>query len=421
MIKLKALKTTNHIIANQESYLFKKDIIDQYKRYLLEDDWNKNEQQLVMKSLTSLRYFLVFLIEFKQGRYYRNAFKDYTEYLQSLVETNEINTIKKAQRRQYARRINLENKLGYLKWLEVTKIDGVQEDKKLLSNTWDEKFLLWLKSKSRLRRDTKYPKAIGNVVKLYIQYSFDEYQKFVLNDLTVNAFLRNNASLKITTLNFYLTALKRFVDFLIEENVSNISQDEILKVKNLKALETSDEVNRIRISENDLKEIYSKGNQYQKIIIVLGSGIGLRGSSMVHLRKKDINFKTKKIKIWAKGKNNKVELPINKDVYDHLINSCEGLDDNDKLLPQNSTSSLSKYFSDYLHKIGKKEIEKNGEVYSLSLHNLRHTFAYNSLDKHGLLLTSRLLCHATTEVTEKHYLKDKIKDELEHLYDNEYK
>ncbi|AZQ61999.1 site-specific integrase [Flammeovirga pectinis] len=399
-------------------------IIKEYKNYLLLEI-NDEKVNTAYKALTVFRNFLDYILRFREGRFSKISFEKYSEYLVDLVDKNEISTSKKAFKRMYARRIAIEGKAGYLRWMLDNNINQVlvSPKNKLLSNKWDDNFKLWLASKSKLKRTTNYPIYISNIVNNYIKWIYNTSDLQIINDITVNQFLRNNAHLKTSTLNLYLKAIKRFADFYIENSEDEKGKIEAKKILKLNEFETNNSIERIRIDTTIINRLYRNANDKIDLILHLGVDLGLRASSMINLQLKDIDWERKKISIWLKGRNEKESLPIPKNLFDVLDRYCIGMELEQFVLgfsTQNS-SSISKYFSDFLIRNDVKVIEKEGDLYSISLHNLRHTFAYNSLDKYGLIMTSKLLCHSSVEITQKHYLKDKLRDEMNLIFSDQYK
>ncbi|KXX69080.1 hypothetical protein AVL50_18160 [Flammeovirga sp. SJP92] len=398
-----------------------------YRIYLTEGgNEDKKSLNTVAKAITQMNYFLQFIVEYRNGLLSKASFNYYTEYLQNLVEQDKLTSSQKAMRRMYGRRINLEiEKEGYLIWMYEHKFNRVIQNnhQPLLRNDWAKGFEDWLALKSKLTRKTDYGRTLSNIVSLYLEWlNNSSYQS--ISALSVNQFLREQAHLKISTLNLYLKAIKRFATYYEHSSNDEKRHEIVLEINSLKKFEDSLQlVNRIGLNEQQVSKLFSEANQKQQFILHLGVNMGLRGSSMLHLKVKDINLVTKKMDVWLKGKNNTMSLPIPPTTYHFVkdyIDSNE-LQNDEYLLGYkgNKISSLSKYFSDFLYKCDLKEIEKEGVLYSISLHNLRHTFAYNALEKFGLITTSRLLGHATTQITEQHYLQDKSRDLLNSLYDEE--
>ncbi|MBB6460660.1 tyrosine-type recombinase/integrase [Flammeovirga kamogawensis] len=399
-------------------------IIKEYKSYLL-SDINDEKINTAYKALTVFKNFLDYLLRFREGRFSKISFDKYSEYLSDLVEKEELSTSQKAFKRMYGRRIAIEGKAGYLRWMSENNINQVllKPENTLLSNKWDDNFKLWLASKSKLRRSTSYPIYISNIVNNYINWIYKDSDLQIINDISVNQFLRNKAHLKTSTLNLYLKAIKRFADFFIEKSEDSKGIFEAKKILSLNEFETNNTIERIRIDSETLNKLYKNANEKIDLILHLGVDLGLRASSMINLKIEDIDWRRKKIAIWVKGKNEKEVLPIPKELFDALEKYCFGMMNDEYILGFNTknSSSISKYFSDFLLRNDAKIIEKEEELYSISLHNLRHTFAYNSLDKYGLIMTSKLLCHSSVEITQKHYLKDKLRDEMNNIFIDQYK
>lgn len=421
-----------------------KDVLSLYEAYFLqsiEKEVNIKDKQLIARAKSNFNFFLKFIIEQKGGNITNkeSAYAYYSIYLDTQKDKQEITdkraTYLKMYTTIYKQHPNIK---GWLTWLNLQnqiRYITMGQDFQQAYNTLPiiKEFELWLKSRSKLNRTTRYAKVVTDmIISMFDWIEKHNNGQIQINPITINLFL-SSRKIGLNTLNKYLDWIKLFTKFYkekVDKNTPNSEKDDkyfmllnqLDEILNIPKKETdTSEVERIAIPQEHLQKMLELADDRMKLIIRLGSEMGLRASSLMFLKVEDISFSQSRMDVFLKGRNNKFTLPMPSDLQvfiQEYINK-EQIKAGDRLLGFNSqnVSSISTAFSNFLKLNGLKYIEKNERVYKISLHNLRHTFAYNSIDKFGLLMTSKLLCHQSIEITEKHYLKDKIADTMYRIYD----
>ncbi|PWJ38602.1 tyrosine-type recombinase/integrase [Sediminitomix flava] len=398
-------------------------------------------KDLLAKAKSNLKHFLLYLIEYQRG-YIQDpvtSFNGYVNYLEVKVERGDFTQNRlynfKAYHSSYRKYPELK---GFIPWLTQQQIQRVSQDQsaqQLIKETPIlSAFKAWLKTHSKLTRETKYPKDATDIVSKFLDWvRIKQNENFQITVLLVNEYLESKNHLKVSSLNKYLKWIKVFCQFYLEnleaetpynERGQNFhrSSEEIKRILNLKPKQDDEEsIVRIAIPENYIYKMLNEADEKQTLIIQLGLQMGLRASSMLHLTPSDINFEYNKVDLWLKGKNNKRTLPMPPTLSNLLEDYIKkhSIKSNDRILgfKGENSSSMSAHFSNFLKRIELKEVWKHGKHYPISLHSLRHTFAYNTIDKYGLLMTSKLLCHESVDVTEKYYLADKLSDTMQRVYE----
>lgn len=207
----------------------------------------------------------------------------------------------------------------------------------------------------------------------------------------------------------HLAALRHFFNFLVEKQI--IPQNPFIFINSpkksrnlpdvlyLEQVEKLFELNSLRTDELMLRD--------QAILEVL-YGSGLRVSELVNLKKQDINFRSRTMMIFGKGKKERI-VPLSKSALEFMTRYENEL--RPKLLEKNQIDFDVDYF--FLNDFGKKlttrgvefilgEIEKKtGCYYSLHPHTLRHTFATHLLEGGASLRDiQELLGHESLNATQ---------------------
>ncbi|MBI4116165.1 tyrosine-type recombinase/integrase [Candidatus Pacearchaeota archaeon] len=174
--------------------------------------------------------------------------------------------------------------------------------------------------------------------------------------------------------------------------------DKILKQKlNLPNPKKNNALPEILIVEEVKGLIESANNIKHKLIIKLLYGCGLRVSEIVNLKKDDLNFDEKLIKIrLAKGRKDRfVRIPESLIIE---LESYSKLNNSDILFPSNRGGKLTK---DTIQKIvsnAAKKAEIKKRVYP---HLLRHSFATHLLENGtDLRIIQKLLGHSDIKTTQ---------------------
>ncbi|MEH0155627.1 site-specific integrase [Limibacter armeniacum] len=427
-----------------------KDVCELYHDYLcLKLGINRNDVEssiysetrpIISKAKSNLSLFLKYVLENLGGEIgdALNTFERYSLFLSTQLEMEEITANRCSYLKMYATRYRKYPELkGFVVWINDVKIKHLKDKNttyQIKGHPLVLEFAQWLKLRSKLNRESKYAKAATDAVSLFIRWVQENHNGEVhINAFTVNQYLNAKSDLALTTLNKYLDWIKLFCKFFMErfekktppsrrDDFYHNTISEIKEILNLRKKEYDDtQVERIAIPNEHLIKMLNLADERMKMVIRLGSEMGLRASSMFALKVKDIDLNNKRMMVQLKGRNQPQVLPIPVSLNNMLATyfTSQKIKPEDKLLRFNGQepATLSSAFNQFLKKNGLKYVDKSGKLYGISLHNLRHTFAYNSIDRFGLLMTSRLLCHKSVEVTERHYLKDKLTDALYKVYE----
>lgn len=138
-------------------------------------------------------------------------------------------------------------------------------------------------------------------------------------------------------------------------------------------------------------------NIKHKLIIKLLYGCGLRVSEIVNLKKEDLNFDEKLIKInLAKGKKDRfVKIP--ESIIEELKGYCK-INNSDILFPSNRGGRLTK---DTIQKVVQNSAKKAGIKKRVYPHLLRHSFATHLLEQGtDLRIIQKLLGHSDIKTTQ---------------------
>ncbi|GAA4852230.1 tyrosine-type recombinase/integrase [Algivirga pacifica] len=394
---------------------------------------------MISKAKSNFSLFLKFSIQYRKGNLKEAdaAFHRYELHLQEEQEKERITANRHSYLKMYAYQFRKHPNLkGYIAWLQDSQIKGVY----LPADTYQQiqghplviEFGEWLKIHSRLNRPTRYAQVACNGVSAFLHWMQEHYGQIQINAYEVNTYIKSQRHLSVSTQNKYLEWIKRFCTFYLQRMEKNTpfaerderfhsAAEEIKAVLQLKSLEGYEqEVLRISIPDDHLEKMYALAEDRMALLLDLGISMGLRASSMLFLKVKDIDFSRERMSVFLKGRNQPYNLPVPLALLNTLKEwiITNKLQAEDRILgfKGDNTSNISSYFTLFLKKNGLRYAEKEGQLYKLSLHNLRHTFAYRSIDRFGLLMTSRLLCHQSVETTERHYLKDRLSDTLYRIY-----
>jgi len=271
----------------------------------------------------------------------------------------------------------------------------------------------------------KYERALSeNTISSY-RYdlkSFDLYfNKEVLN-LTyddISKYLDSIKGLNSRSVAHHITVLTSFYGFLFDEKIINNNPTDNLKnakiAKKLPVYLTEEEVNKLL----DLKLI-TPYDYRNKAMLELLYATGLRISELVNLKINDINFNECYVRVFGKGKKERI-VPIADVALKYLsiyINEYRNKILNgtisDYLFISNNLKNISRQG---FFKILKKEVDRVGIKKNVSPHVLRHSFATHLLS-HGanLRIIQELLGHEDISTTEiyAHLVNEKLKKDYQY-------
>ncbi len=208
---------------------------------------------------------------------------------------------------------------------------------------------------------------------------------------------------KETSINRKLSSLRSFYKFLIREGKIKISPvAKITALKTPKRLPHFVEENKIdKLFDPELFEDSFEGLR-DKTILEIFYATGIRQSELIDLREKSFDFPNNQVKIFGKGKKERV-IPFGNDLRSTILNYIKerernNLGEQDFLF---LTSKGKKIYPKLVYQIVKKYLSLITTMNKKSPHVLRHTFATH-LSNNGAPLNAikELLGHSSLAATQ---------------------
>lgn len=221
-------------------------------------------------------------------------------------------------------------------------------------------------------------------------------------DLTDFLTVELNKGLAVSTALRRLSSTKAFYNFLIEENIINISLNKIIAPKTIKTLPSvmsNEEVEALLESP----DINKPDGIRDRAMLEVMYGCGLRVSELLSLNLKDINKTHAYLLIKGKGAKYR-KVPIGEYALDYLYNYVNNVRINNKNY-QSKYVFLNRYGNplsrQYFFKKVKEYAAKAGISINISPHTLRHSFATHLLDNGAKLVSvQEMLGHSNLATTQ---------------------
>lgn len=191
------------------------------------------------------------------------------------------------------------------------------------------------------------------------------------------------------TYNFYIKKFKTFLKFLHRE-------EKIWKIYEFLRYKKVNQILPKSIEISELKKIFEILSEEEKIIIKIFLYTWVRRAEFSWILKESINLERKEIKIFWKGRKERI-IPIHNFIFDDLKNVS---------------------FPIKLFKIDKIRRKIQKRFPKFKLHNLRHTFAtFLIRNKANLYVVSKLLWHTNINTTTIYLSLDTVsmREELEKI------
>lgn len=210
-----------------------------------------------------------------------------------------------------------------------------------------------------------------------------------------------------------LSAIKSFFRFLVRNEVMSnnpaISIKTPKKDRNLPSFLSEREMEEVLESLPVKKDLEVRN----KAMIEILYGTGIRASEMVNLDIKDLDFNEKSIRIFGKGKKERI-VPLTGKAHEWLLKYVRDIRGDKSGAVFLSKSGIRLTQRD-LQRIVKKSISRVATLHQMSPHTIRHTFATHLLNRgadlraiqellgHESLSTTQIYTHMSIEKLKKEY------------------
>lgn len=213
----------------------------------------------------------------------------------------------------------------------------------------------------------------------------------------------------VYTINSYLTALRRFFDYLEDNNLyENIT-------RSVKSLKTSNIPVRQTLNEDECKKIYkSLTDKREKAIFSLAITTGLRANEIATAKIENIKIYNGEVVLFVKCKKRddeseyvKLSDQVLKDIYDYLENRTSGYifisTSSHNLGGGLSTTSIRSIVKSIFRRFGYDEK-------GFSCHSLRRSMATLSYNAGADIVQIQQVLHQKSLTTTRRYIQQSVRD-----------
>lgn len=214
----------------------------------------------------------------------------------------------------------------------------------------------------------------------------------------------------IYTVNGYLTAIRRFFDYLEDNNLyENIT-------RSVKSLKTSNIPVRQTLTEEQCKELYKNlTDKREKAIFSLAITTGLRANEIALAKIENIKMYNGEVVLFVKCKKRddeseyvKLSKQVLNDIYDYLENRTEGYifvsTSQNNLGGGLSTTSIRSIVKDIFRRFGYDEK-------GFSCHSLRRSMATLSYNAGADIVQIQQVLHQKSLTTTRRYIQQSVRDQ----------
>lgn len=232
----------------------------------------------------------------------------------------------------------------------------------------------------------------------FIRITQKELQQVKPSDLKKYVNHYQQKALNTHTIQGYYRSIEHYFSYLEREKLIKKNPFNYYELQLPKATKAEREI----LTQQEIKQLYTKANLQQTIILHLCYGCGLRAFEMEQITVKDIDTIQKTVTV-QKGKNNKYRvIPVSEKINQDLINYLETIKyttmKHQHILYNKAGTPLKRYTA--LMILKKLAIKANIKA-KITLHGLRHSIATHLLEN-GVQLpqVQAFLGHSQMETTE---------------------
>lgn len=262
---------------------------------------------------------------------------------------------------------------------------------------------------------THYENSYNQIIKhLNKDIKISEITKETFNNFVVE--VKKNKNISSMTLYTYARDLSRIIHFFQEKEYLPAFRMILPKVDK-KPIETytDDEIEKLLKKPNIKKCNFAEFRNY--CLVAMFFSTGLRVSSVVNIKIKDVDFNDDTLKITHTKNRKQLTLPITRELRKILLEYLkyrQQKSDNDWLFctvygKQLNRNSMTQAIEDY---------NKRRGVNTVSIHKMRHTFAKKWIMSGKSVVTlQKVLSHSSLQMTQ-NYINILVPDIKEDMQDN---